>query len=257
MDAGTVSVLRIRASAVDSAADGAKEVDASAAGSVAIDEASARAAERATEIRWLGRIAYEQALDLQLALRDARLRGEVGDTALLVEHPDVITFGSRGRGVGAHAQPSDAELRARGYAVHQVRRGGEATYHGPGQLVGYPVLDLRRRRLDVAAYLRALEDVLIAVAAEVGVACGRRPGYTGVWVDERRKLASIGVGIRRWVTTHGFALNVSCDLARFDAIVPCGLEGVEMVSLSSVSARAIELADVRERTAAALLRRFP
>jgi lipoyl(octanoyl) transferase len=210
----------------------------------------------AVRVEWLGRVGYADALARQLALRDARLAGEVGDVALLVEHRDVVTFGSRGRGSGAHAQPLDAALLALGYEVHHVRRGGEATYHGPGQLVGYPILDLRPRGLDIAGYLRALEGVLILVARDFGVASRRRPGYTGVWLDDGHKLASIGVGIRRWVTMHGFAVNVSCDLARFHAITPCGLSGVRMVSLASVSGRAPALEDVAERTAVRLRETF-
>lgn len=205
------------------------------------------------DVRWLGSLAYAEALELQTRLRDQRLAGEVGDTALLLEHPDVVTFG---RGADAkHALLSDAELRARGYDVAHTNRGGDVTWHGPGQLVGYPILDLAPRGKDVHAYLRGLEGVLIDALGDFGVRAQRRKGYTGVWLDERRKIASIGVGVRRFVTMHGFALNVTCDLRRFDVIVACGLSGVDMTSmqreLGSVDADA-----VRQRVAARLRQVF-
>jgi lipoate-protein ligase B len=153
------------------------------------------------------------------------------DTVLLCQHPDVITFGRSARAENA---PPDDVLREVGYEVFRVNRGGDVTYHGPGQLVGYPILDLEPRGADVHVYLRALEGVLIETLSDFGIASRRREGYTGVWLDERRKIASIGVGIRRWVTMHGFALNVSCDLARFAPIIACGLEGIEMTSMEEL-----------------------
>ena len=205
-------------------------------------------------IRDLGRVPYGEALALQAELRDARLAGRVGDTVLLLEHPDVITFG---RGAKPENAPlGDAELRAAGYEVYRIPRGGNATWHGPGQLVGYPILDLSDRGADVHVYLRRLEGVLVDALADFGIAAGRREGYAGVWLDERRKIASIGVGVRRWVTSHGFALNVCCDLKRFEAIVPCGLQGVEMTSMSRVLGRAVDLPPVRERVAAQLRKAF-
>ncbi len=188
------------------------------------------------EVRRLGRVGYGAALELQTRLRDERLAGRIGDTALLLEHPDVITFGRRVRERNAFF--SDEELRRRGYEVQRVNRGGDVTYHGPGQIVGYPILDLSARGRDVHGYLRQLEGVLIDTLADFGIASGRREGYTGVWLDERRKIASIGVGLRRWVTMHGFALNVDCDLGRFDAIVACGLRDVEMTSLRALGSGA-------------------
>lgn len=183
---------------------------------------------RSLEIRRLGTIAYGDALALQERVRDARLEGTVSDTVLLCEHPDVITFGRSAR--PEHAPPEE-ELERAGYEVFRVNRGGDVTYHGPGQIVGYPILDLGAGTPDIGLYLRSLEGVLIETLADFGVASQRREGYTGVWVDGRRKIASIGVGVRRWVTMHGFALNVSCDLERFKPIIACGLQWAEMTSI--------------------------
>jgi len=185
---------------------------------------------------------------MQRELRDARLAGTGSDVLLLLEHPDVITFG-RGSKQRA-ALLSDAELREAGYDVHHTDRGGDVTWHGPGQLVGYPIVDLAGRGRDIHAYLRDLEGVLIDCLADFDIEARRRQGYTGVWLDERRKIASIGVGIRRWVTAHGFALNVCCDLSRFAPIIPCGLEGVEMTRMVDLTSRACELQDVMDRTEA-------
>jgi lipoate-protein ligase B len=174
-------------------------------------------------VGWLGRVPYPAALTLQDALVAARQRDLIGDLLLLLEHPHVYTLG---RGA------SDRFLIAprQSVPVYRVSRGGEVTYHGPGQLVGYPILALRGSQRDVHAYLRALEQALIDGLGQWAIGAGRRIGLTGVWVGER-KIASIGVGIRRWVTLHGFALNVSTDLSRFDAIVPCGIEGCRMTSI--------------------------
>ena len=192
---------------------------------------------------------------MQESLRAARGRGEVPDTVLLLEHPDTITFGRSSR--SDPGSPGDAGLRAAGYEVFRVGRGGDATWHGPGQLVGYPILDLAGRERDVHRYLRRLEGLLIDSLADLGVPARRRPGYAGVWLDERRKIASIGVGVRRWLTIHGFALNVCCDLERFRAIVPCGLPGVEMVSAESVLGRSVALDEAAERVEFHLRRAFP
>jgi lipoyl(octanoyl) transferase len=196
----------------------------------------------ALEIRRLGRVPYADALALQEELRERLASGAGGETVLLLEHPDVITFG---RGASdSNARASDTELRQRGYDVFRVGRGGDVTWHGPGQLVGYPILDLRRHGADVHRYLRDLEAVLISALADFGIEARRRDGFAGVWLDARRKIASIGVGVRAWRTLHGFALNVDCDLARFGAIVPCGLAEVEMVSMASVLARPVAVEDV-------------
>ena len=205
------------------------------------------------EIVQLGSVPYADALELQRELQSARLAGEIGDVALLLEHPDVITFGRR-------TPPSVTSARdaliARGYDVHETNRGGDATYHGPGQLVGYLIVDLAERVRDVHLYLRTLESVVIEAAADLGVSATRSDGCSGVWTSPAHKLASLGVGVRRWVTLHGFALNVSCDLARFDAIVPCGLASIEMVSLSSVLGRTVTMSAARERVTAQLRKAF-
>jgi lipoate-protein ligase B len=188
-------------------------------------------------------VPYAQALALQAHLQAERIGGRTPDTVLLLEHPDVITFGAGASALHALGEP---ELRARGYEVFRTNRGGEVTWHGPGQLVGYPIVDLSARGRDVHRYLRELEEVLIRALGDLGVGAKRRDGYTGVWIDDRRKIASLGVGVRRWVTMHGFALNVTCDLSRFAAIVPCGLADVAMTSLAelvgSVDPDAVELA---------------
>lgn len=172
-----------------------------------------------------GRIAYDRALAWQEALVARRVQGG-GDALLLLEHPPVYTLG---RG----ADRRHLGLAAQGdVPVVEAHRGGEVTYHGPGQLVGYPVLGLRDRRPDLHWYLRTLEDVVIDALAEIGIRSGRVVGRTGVWIDERRKICSIGVAVRRWVTWHGFALNVGPDLSGFAAITPCGLTGVEMTSVA-------------------------
>jgi lipoyl(octanoyl) transferase len=195
------------------------------------------------EVARCGQVPYDIALTWQEALVARRLAGGA-DVLLLLEHPPVYTLG---RGA------DDRFLRgAAGGPVPVVRvgRGGQVTYHGPGQLVGYPILGLRDLRPDVRWYVRGLEQVLIDALSDVGIAAARRAGLTGVWV-ESRKIASIGVGIRRWVTWHGFALNVSGDLGGFAAITPCGIEGVTMTSV----ARERGPADV-DRIAGVVLARF-
>jgi lipoyl(octanoyl) transferase len=175
------------------------------------------------EIARLGTADYESALALQDALVAARRDDLIGDTLLLLEHPHVFTLG---RGADARYV-----LEARpGVPVFRVSRGGQVTYHGPGQLVGYPILKLEGRDRDIHVYLRQLEQTMIDALAKLGIAAARRTGLTGVWVGER-KIGSIGVGLRRWITLHGFALNVCTDLEYFGAIVPCGIAGVEMTSV--------------------------
>ncbi len=174
---------------------------------------------------------YTQALALQRAVARARISGAFReDLLLLVEHPPVITTGrSTKRG---NLLASLEMLAARGVELHDVERGGDVTFHGPGQLVGYPIVDLKRHTLDLHWYLRRVEDAIIVAlgAVGVGVGAGRSPGQTGVWVDGR-KIASIGVHARDWVTWHGFALNVTTDLSFFDLMVPCGIGGVQMTSV--------------------------
>ncbi len=175
---------------------------------------------RKCELRRLGRVGYEEAFELQRQLVAERKQGTIGDQLLLLEHPHTITLGRNGHPENLLA--SEEVLRRSGISFHPTDRGGDITYHGPGQLVGYPILDLREWKRDVAAYARGLEQVLIDALAEFGIAAGRIPKLTGVWVGER-KIAALGVHLSRWVTSHGFALNVHTDLSYFQYIVPCGL----------------------------------
>ena len=172
------------------------------------------------ELHQLGRIGYASALELQHDLVERRKRGEIPDQLLIVEHPHVVTMGRNGHMENVLASPE--VLERSGIELHYTDRGGDVTYHGPGQIVGYPILDLREWKRDVVAYLRALEQVLMEALAEFDISAGRMPGATGVWVDGA-KIAAIGVHISRWVTSHGFALNVDTNLDYFKYIVPCGL----------------------------------
>jgi len=220
---------------------------------------------RELKIERLGRIPYVEALELQEKQVEAVRGGVAGDTLFLLEHPPVITLGRRAD--PAHVLVATPELRAQGVELHTVTRGGDVTYHGPGQLVGYLVCDLAARgATDVNGFLRALEGGLIDALAALGLRGAARPGYTGVFMAEPagprlRKIASIGVGLRGWVTYHGFALNVTTRLSDFAAIVPCGLSQVEMTSvareLGSACPCAAELdASAREAVAAAFSARF-
>jgi lipoyl(octanoyl) transferase len=178
----------------------------------------------------LGTLPYTEALDLQRAVARARISGEIAeDLLLLVEHPPVVTLG-RGTKAG-NLTASPELLAARGVELFEVDRGGDVTFHGPGQLVGYPVIDLKRHRQDLHWYLRQLEEALIRALAPFGIIGARSVGQTGVWTTGR-KIASIGVHARDWVTWHGFALNVTTDLSYFDLIVPCGIADVAMTSIA-------------------------
>jgi lipoyl(octanoyl) transferase len=172
------------------------------------------------EVRDLGRIEYGKAFELQQRLVEQRKQGAIGDQLLLLEHPHTITLGRNGH--LENLLGSDSALRAAGIAFHRTDRGGDITYHGPGQVVGYPIVDLREWKRDVGAYVRAIEQVMIDTLARFGVAAGRITGCTGAWVNGE-KIGAIGVHISRWVTSHGFALNVNPDLSYFGYIVPCGL----------------------------------
>lgn len=172
---------------------------------------------------------YAEMLELQRAMAKARISGEVDqDVLLLVEHPPVITLGRSSK--GAHLLANPELLRARGVDLFEVERGGDVTFHGPGQLVGYPIVDLKRHKQDLHWYLRRVEEILIRALAVHDIAAERVPKYTGVWTAGR-KIASIGVHARDWVTWHGFALNVSTELSWFDLIVPCGIPDVIMTSM--------------------------
>jgi lipoate-protein ligase B len=178
----------------------------------------------------LGTMPYAEALAFQRAVSAARIAGAVDqDVLLLVEHPPVVTLGRSTKGTNLDVNP--AWLANRGIELFEVERGGDATFHGPGQLVGYPIVDLTRHVQDLHWYLRQVEQALIDALGDVGVAAGRSTGYTGAWVGDR-KIASIGVHARDWVTRHGFALNVTTDLSYFDVIVPCGIAGVTMTSVA-------------------------
>jgi lipoyl(octanoyl) transferase len=178
----------------------------------------------------LGLLPYGEALDLQRTLADDRIGGRLeDDLLLLLEHPPVVTLG---RGTRATSLPLDPNtLRRRGIEVFEIERGGDVTYHGPGQLVGYPIFDLGRHRRDLHWFLRQIEAALIAALEPFGIPGERREGYTGVWT-RGRKIASIGIHVRQWVTWHGFALNVTTDLSPFDLIVPCGIPDVVMTSVA-------------------------
>ncbi len=197
------------------------------------------------EVRRLGRLGYEETLALQEEARSQVIAG-APEQLLLVEHPPVITLGRRG---------DVRHVLERRAPVLRVSRGGDVTYHGPGQLVGYPILDLGRRGRDIDRYLRALEDVLIAVARRFGLSARRQRGFTGVWLGNA-KLAAIGVGIRRWVTMHGFALNVADLRSEFAAIVPCGLAGIGVTSLAEATGQCPAMADVEALVVDEFLRVF-
>lgn len=173
----------------------------------------------------LGRMGYAEALSIQHRIADERKRGEGVDHLLLVEHPHVVTVGRNGHEENILAP--EEMLRRKGIELHYTDRGGDVTYHGPGQIVGYPVLDLREWKRDVGAYVRAIEQTIIDALAEFGIEAGRIPKLTGVWTrdaqGEQAKIAAIGVHLSRWVSTHGWALNVATDLEYFRYIVPCGL----------------------------------
>jgi lipoyl(octanoyl) transferase len=178
----------------------------------------------------LGRRPYGEVLDLQRRLCRARQADLLQEDLLLyVEHDPVVTLGRGTQETSLPLSPDD--IRARGVEVFEVERGGDVTFHGPGQLVGYPILDLTHHREDLHWYLRAVEEALIEALAELGIPAERRAGLTGVWTAGR-KIASIGIHVKQWVTFHGFALNVSTDLDYFDLIVPCGIQGVTMTSVA-------------------------
>jgi lipoyl(octanoyl) transferase len=178
----------------------------------------------------LGTMPYADALEYQRAVARARISGEIPqDVLLLVEHPPVVTLGRSSK--ERHLLASPEMLASRGIELFEVERGGDVTFHGPGQLVGYPIIDLKRHRRDLHWYLRSLESALIQAIGEFGIPGERNVGFTGVWT-QGRKIASIGVHARDWVTWHGFALNVTTDLSYFDVMVPCGIEAVTMTSIA-------------------------
>ena len=245
---------------------------------------------RPIDIRWLGRVDYAHGLELQAAaearLRDANPRGRETETLLLLEHPPVLTLGRNAP--ESEILASRARLAAAGITVHQTNRGGRVTYHGPGQLTGYPVVDLAPDRKDVGHYVADLEQTLIATVANWGIAAGRFPGYTGVWVDstdpgrlpdqlggdgrvrrkERvpgatmtppasvRKLGAIGIHLAHWITTHGFSLNVNTNLEAYDLIVPCGIRDFGLTSMAELLGHQVDIRAVANRFADEFCSRF-
>jgi len=202
----------------------------------------------------LGPLGYREGLEVQEALVEARAAGETGDWVLFPDHPPVLTVGRNPSAGALRASPE--VLRERGIEVFEVRRGGDITWHGPGQLVGYPIFDLTPRNHDLHKFLRSIEQVLIDALASYGIGAARSAGRTGVWVGAE-KVASIGIAVRRWVSYHGFALNVNPDLADFELIHPCGLDGVRMTSMALLrgeSAPGFE--DVRERVVRGIAAEF-
>ena len=194
-------------------------------------------------IRRLGIVPYLTSLDEQETMVCDRQAGRITDALLLLEHPHVITLGSGARHSRSHILVSSEELERRTIELHQVNRGGNVTYHGPGQLVGYPILDLKPDRCDVHRYVRDLEEVLIRTARTFGVVASRLTGFTGVWSGEK-KLAAIGVRLSRWVTSHGFALNISTNLEYFNLIRPCGISNRSVTSLSALTGCKLTVQDV-------------
>jgi lipoyl(octanoyl) transferase len=200
---------------------------------------------RRVEWSFLGRLPYAEATQLQERVRDALRRGEGPERLLLLEHPPVYTLGRNAKAGDVTADTG--WLSGRGIEVHVSDRGGQATYHGPGQLVGYPILDLSPDRRDVRRYVADLCAVLVRTLAELGVAAAPRPSpQIGVWVGEE-KIASLGIHLSRWITTHGFALNVTTELADFGGIVPCGMPGVALTSIARLTGVSHALSDVGRR----------
>jgi lipoyl(octanoyl) transferase len=209
---------------------------------------------RTIDVRRLGCVEYSEALGLQQSLVEQRKHGLIPDQLLLLEHPHVITLGVRTGSDRSHVLASDEALAADGVALFETGRGGDVTYHGPGQLVGYPIIDLKPDRCDVHRYVRDLEETLIRAVADFGISAGRIEGLTGIWtgaLGSEAKLAAIGVRISRWVTSHGFALNVSTDLSRFGLIVPCGISDKGVTSIERLLGRPVAMDEVAVAVAAA------
>jgi lipoyl(octanoyl) transferase len=209
--------------------------------------------ERALQVEQLGRRPYGQVLEYQRAVAAERIAGSRPDTLLLVEHDPVVTLGRSSK--QNHLLVDEGALAARGVELFDIERGGDVTYHGPGQLVGYPIIDLKEHRQDLHWYLRQLEQALIDALGTFDVEAHRIEKYTGVWVADR-KIASIGVHARSWVTWHGFALNVSTNLSSFDLIVPCGIPDVRMTSVAAELGGAVSLDEVSDRVVDSFSRVF-
>ena len=210
-------------------------------------------ARRVLQVRRLGTVSYPEALAMQRALVEDRRADRVGDLLLLLQHPAVITLGVKGDGGRSHVVATPERLAEMGVAVEETGRGGDVTYHGPGQIVGYPIVDLRPDRQDVHRYVRDLEEVMIRACADYGLEAGRIKGLTGAWLRTDHagadKIGAIGVRISRWITSHGFAFNVSTALDHFQLIVPCGIADRGVTSLEKATGRSIALEKVEERLA--------
>jgi lipoyl(octanoyl) transferase len=215
---------------------------------------------RPLDVRRLGVVPYGDALAMQRALVEERRAGRIADVLLLLQHPPVITLGVKGDGGRSNIVAAGERLAELGIEVSETGRGGDVTYHGPGQIVGYPIIDLRPDRCDVHRYVRDLEEVMIRVCADYGISAGRVQGLTGAWVGAE-KIGAIGVRISRWVTSHGFAFNVSTNLQHFGLIVPCGIADRGVTSLERASGRDLDIAEVEARVvehfAAVFGRRVP
>jgi lipoyl(octanoyl) transferase len=203
------------------------------------------------EVRRLGTVPYAEALAMQRTLVEERRAGSVPDLLLLLQHPPVITLGVRGDGGRSNITAPAGRLADLGVEICETGRGGDVTYHGPGQIVGYPILDLRPDRCDVHRYVREIEDVMIRVCADYAVCASRVPGLTGAWVGNA-KIGAIGIRISRWITSHGFAFNVNTNLDHFALIVPCGIPDRGVTSLQRETGARVDEAEVE----AALARRF-
>jgi len=203
----------------------------------------------------LGRLGYGEALEMQRGIARERISGAIPqDVLLLVEHPPVVTLGRASK--EKHLVASPEFLQSKGVELFEVERGGDVTFHGPGQLVGYPIIDLKRHRQDLHWYLRKIEEALINTLADYGITGERNTAFTGVWT-RGKKIASIGVHAREWVTWHGFALNVATDLSYFDLIIPCGIDGVVMTSIArELGSEQISMQDVHERVTAKFAEAF-
>jgi len=200
---------------------------------------------RSFEIRRLGLVPYAEALAMQRALVEERRAGRVPDLLLLLQHPPVITLGVKGDGGRSHILATPQRLAELGIDVHETGRGGDVTYHGPGQIVGYPILDLKPDRCDVHRYVRDIEEVMIRACADYGVRAGRIAGLTGAWVGAE-KIGAIGIRISRWITSHGFAFNVTTNLDHFGLIVPCGIGDRGVTSLARACGRDVQIREVEE-----------
>ena len=205
---------------------------------------------RTLDVRRLGLVPYGEALDLQKELVEERRAGRVPDLLMLLQHPPVITLGVR-RDSRSHITASEEQLAMHGVEVHEAGRGGDVTYHGPGQIVGYPILDLRPDRCDVHRYVRDLEQVMIRVCADYGIAAHRVDGFSGAGVGTE-KIGAIGVRISRWITSHGFAFNVNTRLEDFQLIVPCGIADRGVTSLGKLLGEELSIEEVEDR----FIRRF-